>query len=366
MCGQFKGFNWVVKDSKQGSVNGSDSHKFPPPQSSTKCKCNGEVEKAGAEASVTHVSAPEHAHTCTLLLRWGWFVWPGGEGDVGLLWSQEALAAPQGSRSLRIPGSRVTAPPSAPRRAPARRQPPSWLRRPFHFRVGVGVCPGRGGARGGTGARGARRAEMGGGLAPSPFLGSLRGAGGGGFWAAVTAKGPVAAAAPRRSPHTPPRADTRSFLGTPPRWGWGRGAASGRPRGERSRLAGWAARRQEKKLFPPAPRAWSLARVYPSGWELHLRPGREVRAGLWGTGGRGVGWRALGFRLPSASLPPGARVGGRPSAPPAPVSRKPVSGCFAASSRWWGCDPRRGLRRRGLPLKPPPQHTLAHTHLHAP
>lgn len=224
-------------------------------------------------------------------------MWRGGAGwgveDVGLLETPEpgGTGGSSGQPELENPG---TAGHSSILRPPPRSlEPPAALSArspPFHFRVCVGVCPGGGRARGRAGRRGgarsARRAESGGVLALGPFLRLLGREGGGGVRVAVRARGPVAPASPR---HSPPHADTLSFLAAPPRWGWGTGAASPRERGERSSLARWAAGEQEQKLFPAAPRAWSLARVSPRGWELHLRPGREVRAGLWGAVGRGVG-----------------------------------------------------------------------------
>lgn len=179
-----------------------------------------------------------------------------------------------------------------PRQAPARHRPPSGLGRhsphpqPFHFRVCVGVC--RGGAQGDAGARGARRAEGKGGLVCSPFprLAPLTsgcllvsrceswGTSGSCRCSPLSPRTPVRkhAAFPQRHPRPPPPAN-----------GGGRAEAQrAQEREERSSLPGWAAREREKKLFPPTPGAWSPACAAPRGWELHLRPGREVRAGLWG------------------------------------------------------------------------------------
>lgn len=163
----------------------------------------------------------------------------GGRGTSGRLRSPEAADGSAGQRERENPG--VTASSSAPRRAPAfaARSPP------FHFRVCVGVCPGwREGARGGAGARSARRAEGGGVLALGPFLSLLRRSTAARISAAVRARGLVAAAAPHQSPHTPPRAATGPSS-APPRGGGakapqagekGRGAASlGGRRGSRKR-----------------------------------------------------------------------------------------------------------------------------------
>ena len=150
------------------------------------------------------------------------------------------------------------------------------------------LARGLGGARGGAGARSALRAEG---------EGSWR-------WAPYSARSaepqtavcqPLSELGDRSRPPLlttlPTRADTRSLPGVPPpppRWGWGKGAASP-GEGERSSFTGWAAREQEKKLFTPAPRAWSPARAAPRGWGLHLRPGRELRPRLWGAVGSGGG-----------------------------------------------------------------------------
>lgn len=120
------------------------------------------------------------------------------------------------------------------------------------------------------------------------------------------------------SPHAPPRADTPRFLGTP-HGGGGAEARRARDREERSSLPRWAARELGKKLFAPAPGAWSPARAAPRGWELHLRLGARSGPDTGGTLGRGGRLRALGCRFPSASSLPAAWVVRQP-APGAPSS----------------------------------------------
>ncbi|XDA85119.1 hypothetical protein R6Z07F_014896 [Ovis aries] len=230
--------------------------------------------------------------------------------------------------------------------------------------VSAGAAGGRGGARGGAGARGARRAAGGGGLAPGRVLGSLGGAGGGGP-GAVRARGRPAAAAARRSP---PRADTRSFLGAPRHGGGGAEARRAREkrRGvERGAASPGGQRRSRKRNFSlPPPRARSLARVSPpGGWELHLRPGARGQGWTSGSRGEGCGVTCTGVPFAIGLLAASGRAGEGAPAPPARLPPQTVAGRSAACSFCGGCDPGRGPRHRGLPLRPPPsKHTLTHTH----
>lgn len=246
-------------------------------------------------------------------------------------------AAPQDSGSKKIPGSRVTQlHPPPPPRARATRRPPASVFPPFHFRVCVGVCPG---GREGARARGATRGRA-----------ALRERRGKGSWRAAPRSASSADPAPYAiqplselagqwrppqltpPPTRPPREDTPPFLGVPPHDGGGAEARRAPEREERSSLPGWAAREQEKKLFPPAPSAWSRVRAVPRRWELHLRPGREGRAGLWGAIGEGCGVTSIGVRFLSASSLPVAGVGGRPLAPP---TRFPPAGGWTLCYLLW-------------------------------
>lgn len=153
------------------------------------------------------------------------------------------------------------------------------------------LARGLGGARGGAGARSALRAEGEGSWRWAPY--SARSA------EPQTAvcqplselgdrsRPPLLTTLPTR-PHAQTPGPYPASLPPPSRWGWGKGAASP-GEGERSSFTGWAAREQEKKLFTPAPRAWSPGRAAPRGWGLHLRAGRELRPRLWGAVGSGGG-----------------------------------------------------------------------------
>lgn len=196
------------------------------------------------------------------------------------------------------------------------------------------LARGRGGARGGAGARSARLAEGGGVLALGPFLSLLRRGTATRISAAVRARGLVAAAAPHLSPHTPPRAATGPSSAPPP-WGWGKGAASRRRGGEEQPhwVGGEGAGKETFHSRPP--------RVVPSQCcppRVGTAPEAGARAQALTLGGRGKWWREgyvhWGCCFPSASLLPGARVRGQPATgAPIPISHQLVAGRFAASSR---------------------------------
>lgn len=186
----------------------------------------------------------------------------------------------------RIPGSRVTALSSAPARHPrAAGRPQGSVAtppQPFHFRVCVGVC--RGGAQGDAGARGARRAEGKGGLVRSPFsqlapLTSRRlllnrceswGTSGSRRCSPLSSRTPVRkhAAYPQRPP--PPTVGVGQRRSEPKR---GRKGAASR--------GGQLGSGKRNFSLPPPARSPPV-RTASREWELHLSPGREVRAGLWG------------------------------------------------------------------------------------
>lgn len=164
------------------------------------------------------------------------------------------------------------------------------------------------------------------------------------------------------SPHAPPRADTPRFLGTP-HGGGGAEARRARDREERSSLPRWAARELGKKLFAPAPGAWSPARAAPRGWELHLRLGARSGPDTGGTLGRGGRLRASGCRFPSASSLPAAWVVRLP-APGAPssVSHQPWLDALLPPPAGEGVTRGGGRGAAGSPCgrhRPPPPHARA-------
>ena len=291
----------------------------------------------------------------------------GGGGDVGLGENPEPGGADGSARQPEPEAPGIAGRSSILRPVPRSRAPPSALPArspPFPFRVCVGVrrsgrrARGRAGRRGG--ARGsARGGGRGPGAPPRPRLARRSGRRRPGRCQSEGTAGdrrcsPVSPA--RRHPVLPRR--------PPPRWGWGRGAASrGEKRGgggETSSLSGWAAEEQEKKLFPPAPRAWSLARVSPpGGWELHLRPGARGQGWTLGSRGEGCGVTCTGVPFAIGLLAASGQAGEGATGAPGPVSPQTVAGRSAACSFCRGCDPGRGPRHRGLPLRPPPsKHTL--------
>lgn len=151
---------------------------------------------------------------------------------------------------------------------------------------------GRGGARGGAGARSARRAWGEGSWrcapssacsteAPPPASQPLSELG-------DLSRPPLLTSLPTRPHAQPPVLPQRPP--TPLRWGWGKGAASSRE-GEKSSLTGWAAREQEKKLFTPAPRVWSPTRAPSRPPRVGTAPEARARAQAQTLGGRGKWWR---------------------------------------------------------------------------
>lgn len=291
-------------------------------------------------------------------------------GDVGLGENPEPGGAGGSARQPEPEAPGIAGRSSIPRPAPRSRAPPSALRArspPFPFRVCVGVRRSGGRARGRAGRRGgARGSARGGGRGPGarprPRLARRSGRRRPG-----RCQSEGTAGGRRCSPVSPARRHPVLPRSPQPRRGWGRGAASPGEKargGERSSFAGWAAEEQEKKLFPPAPRARSLARVSPpGGWELHLRPGARGQGWTSGSRGEGCGVTCTGVPFAIGLLAASGQAGEGAPAPPARLPPQTVAGRSAACSFCGGCDPGRGPRHRGLPLRPPPsKHTLTHTH----
>lgn len=198
------------------------------------------------------------------------------------------------------------------------------------------LARGRGGARGGAGARSARRAWGKGSWpcapssacsteAPPPASQPLSELG-------DLSRPPLLTSLPTR-PHP-------SFLSAPPPPATV-GVGQRRRKLERGgrRAASLGGRRGSRKrnfsLPPPACGPQPVPPPVPRGWGLHLRPGRELRPRLWEDVGSGGGRVTCigGSVFPSASLLPGARVRGQPATGvPIPISHQPVAGRFAASS----------------------------------
>lgn len=283
-----------------------------------------------------------------------------GGGGVGLGENPEPGGAGGSARQPEPEAPGIAGRSSLPRPAPRRTalrgaagRPPGWVAPLSHSRLRR--CPPE--RREGAGARGAARGRAG--------LGARQGEG---AWRSAPSSPRSAERAAlarslsergdRRRPPllaSLPRAQTPGpSSASPPTVGVGQ--RRGEPEGE----GGWAAEEQEKKLFPPAPRAWSLARVSPrGGWELHLRPGARGQGWTLGSRGEGCGVTCTGVAfaigLPAASGQGGAGATGAPG----PVSHQTVAGRSAACSCCGGCDPGRGPRQRA-----PPAATPLKTHTH--
>lgn len=295
--------------------------------------------------------------------------WGGRCGDVGLGENPEPGGAGGSARQPEPEAPGIAGRSSIPCPAPRSRAPPSALPArspPFPFRVCVGVRRSGGRARGRAGRRGgARGSARGGGRGPGarprPRLARRSGRRRPG-----RCQSEGTAGGRRCSPVSPARRHPVLPRSPPPRRGWGRGAASPGEKargGERSSFAGWAAEEQEKKLFPPAPRARSPARVSPpGGWELHLRPGARGQGWTLGSRGEGCGVTCTGVPLAIGLLAASGQAGEGAPAPPARFHprRWPDARLPAPSAE--GVTRGGGRGTQGSPCGHPPQNTHSHTH----